>query len=154
MLIRTARYALQCNFGWPRPQPLRPEFDVLEHLSQQLPIRFETPTEHPGLGRVGLEVNGPGGGQWTLAVEEGRPVAAECGISDSQQASIYVSSRTWGQLSRGEATLEQAVERGELTVEGNLDLTIGHLLEVIGRALGVDQAVSIVRAGRAVEPVL
>ncbi len=32
MLTRLSRYALEANFGWPRPQPIKADFDVAEHL--------------------------------------------------------------------------------------------------------------------------
>ena len=47
------------RFGWPRPAPFRPEFDVHAHLRELMARASE------GNGRVllGLKINGRGGGQ-------------------------------------------------------------------------------------------
>lgn len=83
-LLRTARFALETNFGWPRPQPIRPEFDIEDHLRGVLPIKLDR-NGHGSL-RVALQVNGPGGGQWTLMVNDGRPTFAEFGLADDRSA--------------------------------------------------------------------
>jgi thioester reductase-like protein len=118
MLLRTARYALKTNFGWPRPQPLLPDFDVLEHLQGLLPVRFHGDGNTDKV-LIGLQVNGPGGGQWTLLVDEGRPLAAEYGLADKRHGLVYLNSNTFRRCACGELSLHQAHQRGQLVVEGD-----------------------------------
>ncbi len=117
MLLRTARYALKTNFGWPRPQPLVPDFDVLEYLQGRLPVGLQGAAADAL--RIGLQVNGPGGGQWTLAAEEGRPVAAESGLADDPDGLVYLNSPTFHRCAVGELSLPDAHQRGQLVIEGN-----------------------------------
>src|SRR5262249_13020611 len=124
MLLRMSRYALKSNFGWPRPQPLIPDFDALEHLRRVLPVSIHNGTDHSGterdgLKRVGLQVNGPGGGQWTVTIEGGRPVSAECGMADGRHGLVYLNSYTFQRCVHGDLTVREAHRRGQLVMEGN-----------------------------------
>jgi hypothetical protein len=56
----------------------------------------------------------------TLVVDQGRPVSLESGLADERQALAYLSSKTFQQCVRGDLTLQQAHQRGELATEGNL----------------------------------
>ncbi len=130
MLLRTARFALQTNFGWPRPPAVLPEFDVQEHLDGILPIRPGAVQTQPDAVRVGVQVNGPGGGQWTLLVDDGRPVAAEAGLLAGYHALLYLNSNTFQQCVRRELTAQQAAIEGRVTAEGN-HLSRSQLLSVL-----------------------
>jgi nucleoside-diphosphate-sugar epimerase len=134
-LMRTARFALETNFGWPRPQPARPEFDVQEHLGVVLPLQ----SRGVGTGgvRVGLQVNGPGGGQWTLVMDDGRPRAAEPGLAEDRNGLLYLSSRTYQQVAQGQLTPEQAFRRGLLVSEAN-HLSGGRLLATLSAVTARD----------------
>lgn len=130
MLIRTARFALTTNFGWPRPQPVLPEFDVLEHLDGVLGVCPHDDRKRSGLTRIGLQVNGPGGGQWTLVVDEDRPVAAEVGLRSDQETLLYLNTKTFEQCVRGQLDPKGAARLGRLTIEGN-HLPSGQTLSVL-----------------------
>lgn len=133
MLLRTSRYALKSNFGWPRPQPLIPEFDVLEHLQGVLPVHWRNGRDRQGLARVAMQVNGPGGGQWTLVADGGRPMAAECGLADKYQALVYLNSNTFHRCVRGDLSVQQAYQQGQLVTEGN-QFSESAILEILGGA--------------------
>lgn len=120
MLLRTSRYALRTNFGWPRPPAVRPEFDVRQYLQDVLAQTrgnaASLPTVEATRLRVGLQVNGPGGGQWTLAVaQNGAPVAFEPGCDDVPL--LYLNSWTFQQCVRRELTVEDAAAQGFLVLE-------------------------------------
>jgi thioester reductase-like protein len=117
MLLRTARFAYRTNFGWPRPQPLRASFDVLEHLSGVVPVQLQNGHDCRQVRLIGVQVNGPGGGQWTLAVQSGRPIAAQHGLAEERHAVIYLNSRTYERCVRGELTVDEAHHRGQLALE-------------------------------------
>ncbi|HLA84287.1 MAG TPA: SDR family oxidoreductase [Thermoguttaceae bacterium] len=117
MLMRMADYAMKTNFGWPRLQPELPQFDVADHLHATLPI--ESSLNGNGTLKIGVQVNGPGGGQWTVAVDGRTPVAAEVGLTTNLNALVYLNSKTFEQCVRGQCTPQTAAERGLLTTESN-----------------------------------
>lgn len=119
MLTRTSLYALQTNFGWPRPPVVHPEFDVDEHMSRVLPRAPECSGVGHTLLRVGLQVNGPGGGQWTLLVDGTHPVAAEPGLAPNLQSLVYLNSKTYQQCVGGRLSAPQAGRLGYIVAEGN-----------------------------------
>ena len=131
MLLRTARYALNTNFGWPRSPSVRPEFDVHKHLSGQLPVGFQTSHERGQTQLIGVQVNGPGGGQWTLVVDGGQPVAAQFGLADDRHALMSMNSKTFQRFVRGELSVEQAHEHGQLTLEGSQLSSKGGMLNML-----------------------
>lgn len=141
MLYRTARYALTTNFGWPRSPSLRPKFDVHGHLGRQFPLGFENGHDHRSVELFGMQVNGPGGGQWTLVVENGRPLRAQHGLSGRWAALLNLNSRTFERLSRSELSVEQAHQRGQLAVESSGPAGAG------ARALTALQALASGNAG-------
>lgn len=118
MLRRICRFALDANFGWPKPPPSRPEFDVHEHLrrvvSNGAPPAHRNGS-HPG---VGLQVNGPGGGQWELFLENGKVVWLREGIGADCRAGLYLNSKTFQRLVQKRITVEQAIQVGQVLVEG------------------------------------
>lgn len=119
MFLRMCRYAIESNFGWPRPAEIKPELDVGQHLEQA--VHPEACGDGAGRGPlfVGLQVNGRGGGQWELAVQEGRLVAAAPGLSGRCTATYYLNSNTFGRLARRETTAEGAIVAGRVLIEGN-----------------------------------
>lgn len=153
MLLRTSRYALKTNFGWPRPQPVRPEFDVSQHLRDLPPVDSDGP-HHQGCARVGMQVNGPGGGQWTFTLDDGgRPMAIESGLAADVNASLYLNTNTYRQCVSGQIAAGQALGRGEILIESRVSgLSEAHLLGVLqatatkaapnGRAAVVPVAIS------------
>ena len=128
-VLRTlVRFALESNFGWPRPPIVRPEFNLHEHLK---------PLTHGYNGHavnaqalVGLQVNGCGGGQWSLKLSEGTVVDVREGLNRACTAVFYLNSLTFERLAKGESTAEQAIGAGRVLIEGN-----GVPLNELARAL-------------------
>jgi hypothetical protein len=128
MLLRMANYALAANFGWPRPQPLRPRFDVAEYLGRGVPVEVSA-NGQVGV-KVGLQVNGPGGGQWTLAVDGRRVVSARLGLAAELAGLVYLNSTTFERCARGELAPADAARRGYLTTEAG-EVSAERLLDVL-----------------------
>ncbi|NDC63733.1 MAG: NAD-dependent epimerase/dehydratase family protein, partial [Planctomycetia bacterium] len=65
-LLRMARFAIEHDFGRQSPAVAAPSFDVERHLGTRLSLEpsFDQPTA--AAARLGLEVDGAGGGQWTV----------------------------------------------------------------------------------------
>jgi hypothetical protein len=119
MAMRLAKYAIGANFGKPRPRLLRPEFDVQQHLQ-----RFSRSAEAPaprGNGRacLGLQVDGPGGGQWKLLLNNGSPMAVQHGIGRQCSATFRLNTRTFRRLMDRHLSVRGAVEAGQVVIEGN-----------------------------------
>ena len=114
MLIRLCKYAIGSNFGWPRPTPIQIECDVQRHLERL----FSTPHFPPALPAVGLQVNGPGGGQWEILLDEGRPIAARPGLSPRCRNTLYLNSNTFARLGRNELTVPESLQTAQTLIEG------------------------------------
>ena len=65
-LLHMAKYAIKTNFGKPKPRPVKPAFDVASHLEGLL--RQTAAHRSAGEHWLGLQVDGPGGGQWRLCL--------------------------------------------------------------------------------------
>jgi thioester reductase-like protein len=147
VLLRTAQYALQTNFGWPRPQPILPAFDAQPPLVGKMPLASDSSAaqqvEPTAPIAVGVQVNGPGGGQWTALVEGNRLVAMEMGLAPRRQALLYLNSITCQKCADGQLTPELAIQRGMLVVEGarlSPDQLAAVLRPGVGNALKQDGA--------------
>jgi len=119
MLMRLARYAIKANFGRPRPRPLKPDFDTQCHLRHLLETRQRSARPLRNGNCLGLEVNGPGGGQFELIVEGNRIVAAEEGLTPHCSATFHLSSGTFQRLAGRQLTVTEALTSGSVVVDGN-----------------------------------
>ncbi|HBO44806.1 MAG TPA: hypothetical protein DD670_12925, partial [Planctomycetaceae bacterium] len=133
MLLRTSRFALATNFGWPRPKIQPVEFDVAEHLAGILPVTLDR--NKTGDVTVGLQVNGSGGGEWTLVVNGRRPVAAERGLAPDRGDLLYLNSKTFQKCVQGRLTPRQAMSAGLLSSEAGA-LSAEQLLDVLASVSG------------------
>jgi thioester reductase-like protein len=111
------RYAIDANFGWPKPTPVRPAFDVHAELGRLLSQGAGADLE--GMVHLGLQVNGSGGGQWELFLQKGQVLAARQGISDRCVAVYYLNTDTFRSLLSRESTVEKAIRAGRVLIEGN-----------------------------------
>jgi thioester reductase-like protein len=117
MLLRTARFAVRTNFGWPKPQPIKIEFDAGERM-RRLVERGARGHANATARHVGLQITGRGGGQWSLAVDGAMPLAAEAGLAADCATTYWLSSATFAALVNRRITVEQAVYSGGVLVEG------------------------------------
>ena len=67
MMSQLARYAIGTNFGRVRRAKYKPAFDVHDHLRRRLHAFGEVPHGDPRIAHLGMQVDGPGGGQWESA---------------------------------------------------------------------------------------
>jgi hypothetical protein len=68
---------------------------------------------------VGLQITGPGGGQWTLEWAPSGPVAARRGLSADRVATCHMNSRVLAALTRQQLRAKQAVYSGSVVIEGD-----------------------------------
>ncbi len=119
MMLRLAKFAIESGFRPPRFQQTEREFDVRHHLQGLFQPCGEMPETPGGQIFLGLQVDGPGGGAWEVAVNNGKPVAAEEGLSSRCTATFHLDSRTCRQLISRQVTVEQAHKQSQVQIEGN-----------------------------------
>ena len=117
MLVRTSQFAVRGNFGWPKPQPVRIDFDAGERLRDLL-ARGQNGAWKAATTRVGLQITGRGGGQWTVAVDGSSPQAAQAGVAPDCLVTYWLTSATFAALVSHQLTVEQAVYSGRVLIEG------------------------------------
>ena len=119
LITKMCKFAIESNFGWPRPPTVTPQFDVHEHLNGLQHARNGNGHANGDSVALGLQVNGLGGGQWELKLEHGDIVAASPGISSRSTATYYLNSNTFERLASRQSTVEQAIGSGHVLIEGN-----------------------------------
>jgi nucleoside-diphosphate-sugar epimerase len=119
MMSQLARFAIDANFGRMRRAKHKPAFDVHGHMRRVVRSHAEMPKGGPPIAHLGIEVDGPGGGQWELLIRGGRLVAIDDGVSARSSAVFQVNSATFYSLVQGELSVSQAVKAGRVRIEGN-----------------------------------
>jgi thioester reductase-like protein len=107
LLKKLNQFAIENRFASPRTPVTSTELNFAELLSQ-LPARVSTPSSGQSLQ---LDLTGPGGGCWTVLMQNGQPVAAEngrCGIAD---AVLYAPASVLEAVVRGRLTLMEALRK-------------------------------------------
>lgn len=159
-LLRLCRFALEAGFGWPR-RPVTPApFDADDALRRRFVVgerppddddswcTTTAPTERPwdvheacaprnSLVRLGLVVDGRGGGQWTLCGSHSTPAeqtdrhdASEVkrgpavariteGVDPRAAASAHLNAWALQQLLTGKLDVETALRQGWLLLRGS-----------------------------------
>ncbi len=119
MMWQLARFAIDANFGRVRRVKHKPDFDVHSHMGRMLRSRVEMFEGGPALARLGIQVDGPGGGQWELLIRDGRLVSIDDGVSARSTAVFRVHSATFSSLVHRKLSVTQAVQAGQVRIEGN-----------------------------------
>lgn len=122
LLLRVARFAVENAFAAPRHGVAEPPVDVVQQLGPLLRAEVTAAIREPGVHGIALQVNGPGGGQWHLAVRHGEVLAAGRGLGCEPDAACYLNSGTFAALAHGQTTLPQAMRAGRVVIEGPREL--------------------------------
>lgn len=114
---RLCRFAIDCRFRWP-PAGRRRSIPSVRPL---LETAFGEPdwSPPPGSTVIGLAVTGPGGGQWTIAVDDGRPVSLHIGLPAGDAATVSLATDSLLAVLEGRTTLAAIRSQGEITVRGD-----------------------------------
>ena len=119
MLVQMAKFAIQTNFGKGR-RPSRPcGWDVRAHLQRLRAASDIGETTGSRWIHMGLQVSGPGGGQWKLLARDGRVIAAEDGIGERCGVVFNLTSETLERLVARQTSVSQAVSQGWVSIAGN-----------------------------------
>jgi thioester reductase-like protein len=148
-LLRIARYPVERSFIPPRHEVQGTDFAVANHLQRLLDMGLgrsaATADRTVGLQTIGLQINGPGGGQWSLLVEGDRICAAEWGLPEPGSPGFYLSATTFRLLATGELSVSEAVSSARLVWEASpgqsseMIAVFSHLLGVQHEAIGVTE---------------
>jgi len=142
LLLKLAEFAIESKFGRKgRRRPVEPDFDVQRHMQRLLKAPKDCADIPNDCACVGLQVDGPGGGQWKLVLQDGRLIAAERGLSAESAASFRLDSGTFKDLAMHRVDVSQAVELGRIDVEEN-GMTCPGLLTILQAAADPDMALS------------
>lgn len=143
---RLARYAIEKNFGWPVPPPIRAPLDIERHLQA---VVMQAPEQNPSWQRhVGLTVVGRGGGEWTLIVDRQQLAGVAKGHVGQGLPRAYLTSSTFRRLVDKEFTVGEAFATGALVVFG-ADEVPEQVLNVVAQAAGLDTGARHSTAGLA-----
>jgi thioester reductase-like protein len=131
LFMRICQFAIESNFGRRLSRPsARPQFDLHEKM-QRWTSSADVPIQPRQRAYVGLRVDGAGGGQWELALSNGRLISIDQGISDRCTATFHLNSQTFAALAADATTAREALKRGDVRIRGNgLPVsTLAHVLE-------------------------
>jgi thioester reductase-like protein len=142
VLMRVSRYPVERNFMHPRHEQFTADFDVASHLDRWL-IADHNGCAQAKLPVVGLQVNGPGGGQWQLQLDGEQLWRVERGLPDDESAGFYLSATTFGALAGGTLSVDESINSGLLVVNTageRLERMVDVLEQVVTRGAGTPRA--------------
>jgi nucleoside-diphosphate-sugar epimerase len=143
MLLKLAKYAIHNEFGKRRERPIRPEFDVHEHM-HGLSGHHRPLVQHlVGNHCLGLDVRGPAGGQWKLLLRDGRLIGVEDGIGPQCSAVFGLESPTFRALRSRRLAVADALRSGRVVIHGN-GLDLAHLAAIL-QATAIGGATELAR---------
>jgi nucleoside-diphosphate-sugar epimerase len=140
LFMRVCRFAIESKFGKkPARRMKSPPIDVREKMSPWL--RSEISDSRPLDQHVGLQIDGAGGGQWELVLAGGRLIAVDAGISERCSSTLHLNSRTFASLAADTTTAQDALESGQVSLEGR-GLPKALLMHALEEAAGSRAAAS------------
>jgi thioester reductase-like protein len=124
---RLCRFAIANNFRWPPPgRGPRPSTARAALAGRLGPATWSAPRS---AAAIGLAATGAGGGQWTLAVDDGRPVSVHVGLPASSVPTVWMAAEALERLLAGDVTVAALRGRTEVVIEAD---------DTAGRRLAVD----------------
>jgi nucleoside-diphosphate-sugar epimerase len=145
VLLRVARYPVERNFVPPRHEAPAADYDVLAHLGGLLDASRGQSVN----GQVvGLQINGPGGGQWQLHWDGSRVTGAQWGLPAVDSAGFYLTAATFRSLASGQMSVDESINSGRLVVQASgerLGELVGALNQVVSSRNGNHRAAQAVK---------
>ena len=118
MLVRLSRAAIDSGFPTPGKKPKELEFDADEFLQPLIEQGRQVGSDSRQRS-LGLDIRGPGGGQYQLIVRDDQILGAECGVHPETHAVCRLDVRTFSDLIHGRKNLRDALRAGQAVMEGN-----------------------------------
>jgi thioester reductase-like protein len=124
---RLCRFAIANNFRWPPPGRGARQSSARALLEGLLGrASWSTPRS---TSAVGIAATGAGGGQWTVAIENDRPVSIHVGLPAASVPTVWLSAESLERLLADDATAAELRDCGALAIEAG---------DAAGRRLAVD----------------
>lgn len=101
MLHRFMRFGEQDRWGKRRSPKPQPWFDVKTFLASAV---ADSPLENPTWQFLGLDLIGPGGGQWTLTLSGDALIAAEPGICETCEEVFRLPTQVFAAIAQSKQT--------------------------------------------------
>ncbi|MDR1485709.1 MAG: SDR family oxidoreductase [Planctomycetaceae bacterium] len=128
-LLRLAFFALDNGFGWPRPQPIKPDNWVQDFLYKKTTNTNNTnPNEHLAQQKIttiepiGLQVNGRGGGAWTVIYDtKNKKLEYQNGLPTENKTIIYINSNTFNRIISKKFAFNDALNTGAIHIENSTE---------------------------------
>ena len=100
--------------------------DIKEFFEERLPSEFEKdPGRAEGMaGTYVFEVDGEGGGAWTVAFPEEGGLSVSAGAAEEPGCKIKVSVEDWNGILSGELDATTAFMSGKLMIEGDMAMAM------------------------------
>ena len=127
---RLCRFAISHGFRWP---PVgREPFGHSAREALEGGLGAASWDEPRSQRLVGLSAVGAGGGQWTLAVEGGRPVSLHHGLPDGRHPTAWLAATTLSEILAGGLPVAELGDHGGLLVEGGDGEARSAAIDVLG----------------------
>jgi thioester reductase-like protein len=136
LLVKLSRAAIDEGFPTPTKKPVDFEFVAQEALQPWLERGAQLTRREPRERLLGLDIFGPGGGQWQLLVQDRQVVGAETGIHAERAAICRLDAATFADLVSGQQTWDSAFSGGSAQLVGN-GLTQGEYAALLDQVVGV-----------------
>lgn len=115
-LLRIARFPVERNFNAPRHEAPPVPFDANRCLATFM--ERDDGLQAIASCRLGMRINGPGGGDFTIGWNGERVTSLERGLPAASNVSLQLSAKTFGLIASESLSVEQAVNSGRLVAEG------------------------------------
>jgi len=121
---RILAYALEDRWGRRRPSKLaKSSFTMEDKLPPIAPCSeegFESGNGVADFAQIGLDVLGPGGGQWTIGLDESRIVSARRGLNEQGQTVLQLSMQELAAIDENCGVVESLI-RERLSNQSSVD---------------------------------
>lgn len=138
-LVFMSRTVIDQDFPTPSKKPQELEFDAQDALQPWLERGAQVPLHQPTKRELGLDVHGPGGGQWQLLVHDDQVVGLETGIHAERAAVCRLEVGEFADLVRGKQSWDAAFASGSAELIGN-GRSIAEYAALLDQLLGVEVA--------------
>jgi hypothetical protein len=128
-LRRLCRFAIGANFRWPPAG--RPARGATARTAVEAALGPADWAAARDAESIGLAATGGGGGQWTLAIAGGRPVALHVGLPSRDMPTIWLAAATLERLMAGRVALTEIRSQGGITIEGGDDAARRRAIKVL-----------------------
>jgi Male sterility protein/SCP-2 sterol transfer family len=126
LLLKLSRVVIAENFPGPAKKAATLDGDAGAFIQPWT----ETATTSPGERLIGLDIRGPGGGQWQLVVDDGQLVAVEPGLHAERSSVIQTDVGTFVSAMQGEVSWNAALASGAITLSGQ-SFPAGELIQLL-----------------------